>query len=336
MKLLSVAIPCYNSVEYMERAIDTLLTGGDLMEIIIVNDGSKDATIDKANEYKQKYPSVVKVIDKENGGHGSAVNAGIDAATGLYYKVVDSDDWVDVDALAKMLDTLQRLKHENIDMFIANYVYEKFGVEKKKVIKYYGAIPVGEIFSWEDIKRFKPSQNILMHSVIYRTEFLKECKLRLPKHTFYVDNIFVFIPLPYVKKLYYLDVDLYRYFIGREDQSVNEKVMISRVDQQIRVTKIMIEAHDISKIQYKKLQNYMIKYITMMMVISSILLIKEGSQESLKAKEELWYYLKERDIWLFKKVRFSILGNTARKSNIVSHKIVEAGYAISRKIYGFN
>ena len=80
-----------------------------------------------------------------------------------------------------------------------------------------------------------------MHSVMYRTKLLRECGLELPKHTFYVDNIFVYHPLPHVKYLYYLNVNFYRYFIGRSDQSVNESVMIGRIDQQLKVNRIMID-----------------------------------------------------------------------------------------------
>ena len=81
-----------------------------------------------------------------------------------------------------------------------------------------------------------------MHSVIYRTKLLRECGLKLPEHTFYVDNIFVFQPLPHVKKLYYLDVNFYRYFIGQVRISPSTRpVMIGRIDQQIRVNKIMID-----------------------------------------------------------------------------------------------
>ena len=119
-----------------------------------------------------------------------------------------------------------------------------------------------------------------MHSVIYRTQLLRDCGLELPKHTFYlelpkhtfyVDNIFVYQPLPWVKNMYYLDVDLYRYFIGRADQSVNEKVMVTRVDQQLRVTYQMIDSHDLRKVaaEHKKLARYMFNYLAMMMAISS-------------------------------------------------------------------
>ena len=235
MKLLSVAVPCYNSAAYMSRAIETLLSGGDYIEIIIVNDGSKDETEKIGLEYQKRYPDIVRVITQENGGHGEAVNTGLANATGLYFKVVDSDDWVNENALQEVLCRLKELIADgnSPDLFLANYVYEKVGAKRKKVINYNWALPKNKIFTWDDIMYFRQSQNILMHSTIYRTKLLKDCGLKLPKHTFYVDNIFVYQPLPFIKTLYYMDVNLYRYFIGRSDQSVNEKVMISRIDQQI-------------------------------------------------------------------------------------------------------
>ena len=116
-------------------------------------------------------------------------------------------------------------------------------------------LPQNQIFGWSDIKKFLPHQNLLMHSVIYRTQLLKDCNLELPKHTFYVDNIFVYQPLPYVQTMYYVDINLYHYFIGREDQSVNEKIMISRIDQQLRVNKIMIDCCDVMALENKRLRH---------------------------------------------------------------------------------
>ena len=243
MKLLSIAIPCYNSAAYMRRCIDSLLPGGEDVEILIVNDGSTDNTKDIAEEYRERFPSMVKVINKENGGHGSAVNAGIQNAAGLFYKVVDSDDWVNQSAYMQILSVLREIIRDgkSLDMLISNFVYEKEGEERKKVMKYHHALPKDQIFTWKDVKHFRVGQYILMHSVIYRTNLLRECGLQLPEHTFYVDNIFVFNPLPYVKTMYYLDVNFYRYYIGRADQSVNEKVMIGRIDQQIKVNKLMVD-----------------------------------------------------------------------------------------------
>ena len=139
------------------------------------------------------------------------------------------------------------------------------------MIRYDNVLPENQIFRWDDIGRFRLDQYILMHSVIYRTEMLKLCQLELPKHTFYVDNIYVYYPLPHVRTLYYLNVDFYRYFIGREDQSVNEKVMISRIDQQLFVTKTMIAMYELRMITSKKLRKYMVNYLAIMMTVSSIL-----------------------------------------------------------------
>lgn len=109
MKLLSVAIPCYNSEAYMSKCINSLLIGGEEVEIIIVDDGSSDRTAEIADDYAEKYPTIVKAIHQENGGHGQAVNTGIKNATGLYFKVVDSDDWVNQDAYYEVLKTLYEL-----------------------------------------------------------------------------------------------------------------------------------------------------------------------------------------------------------------------------------
>ena len=276
MKLLSIGIPSYNSEGFMRKCIDSLLVGGEEVEIIIVNDGSKDGTAVIADEYAAKYPTIVKAVHQENGGHGEAVNAGLRNATGLYYKVVDSDDWVNEEAYLAILKKLAELvKSGNmVDMFISNYVYEKEGKKRKKVMQYRTAFPTDQIFTWDDVKFLHVGQYILMHSVIYRTQMLKDCGLELPKHTFYVDNIYVYHPLPYVKKMYYMDVNFYRYYIGREGQSVQEKVMIGRIDQQIRVNKILIDDCDVWKIKNKKLRNYMLSYLEIMMAVSSILAIK--------------------------------------------------------------
>ena len=283
MKYISFAIPCYNSEAYMEHAVESILPGGEAVEIIIVNDGSSDRTSEIAHEYAEKYPDIVKVVDKENGGHGDAVNSGLSNAQGKYFKVVDSDDWVDEEALHKILKLLRDLEEddEEVDMLVSNYVYEKVGVTHKRCVHYRNVLPKDEIFRWDDIGHFRLDQYILMHSVIYRTAMLQLSQMRLPKHTFYVDNIYVYYPLPHVRKIYYLDVDFYRYFIGREDQSVNEKNMIARVDQQIFVTKSMIEMYQLRSVTSRKLRQYMINYLAIMMTVSSILLIRSKKEEKI-------------------------------------------------------
>ena len=341
MKLLSVAVPCYNSEEYMRKCIESLLVGGEDVEILIVDDGSSDGTTEIADGYRALYPSIVKVIHKENGGHGSAVNEGLAQATGLYFKVVDSDDWVKDSAFYKILDTLRETiaGGSTLDMLISNFVYEKEGEKKHKVMKYRHALPQDKIFGWNEVKHFHKGQYILMHSVIFRTKLLRECELTLPEHTFYVDNIFVFEPLPFVKNMYYLDVNFYRYYIGREDQSVNENVMIGRIDQQIKVNKIMVDYFVEKKAKIctrRKLKNYMLNYLEIITVISSIMLIRSGTEENLEKKVELWKYIKQKDMGLYMRLRYGVLGNSMNLPGKGGRKISVEGYKICKRFFKFN
>lgn len=338
MKLLTFAVPCYNSQAYMRNCIDSLLEGGEEVEIVIVNDGSKDDTGKIADEYVEKYPTIVKAVHQENGGHGEAVNAGLRNATGVFFKVVDSDDWVNKPAYMDILEVLRKMVREEkeLDMLLSNFVYEKQGSRRKKIVSYRNMFPQDQVVTWDDMHFYKKTQYILMHSVIYRTGLLRECKLKLPKHTFYVDNIFVYTPLPYVKTIYYLDVNFYRYFIGRDDQSVNETVMIGRIDQQIFVTHIMIETYSMWKIEHKKLRKYMMNYLNIMMMVSSILLIRSGTDENFKKKQELWKYLKRYDWKLYQKLRHSLLGRACNLPGKSGRKVSIMAYQIVRKFYGFN
>ncbi|MDD2968908.1 MAG: glycosyltransferase family A protein [Lachnospiraceae bacterium] len=341
MKLLTITIPCYNSEAYMGKCIDSLLPGGDDVEIIVVDDGSKDHTKEIGESYQRKYPGIVRVISKENGGHGSAVNTGLEHANGMYFKVVDSDDWVKESEYIKILDKLRELAGGDsvLDMLISNFVYEKVGEKKNKVMSYRHTLPKDRLFEWKDIRHFRKGQYILMHSVIYRTKLLRDCGLKLPEHTFYVDNIFVFEPLPYVKKMYYMDVNFYRYFIGREDQSVNEKVMIGRIDQQIRVNKIMVDYYIAKKNEmqiHSKIKGYMRDYLDIITTISSVMLICSGTQENLEKKQELWNYIKQKDKFLFAQLRYGLLGSSMNLPGKGGRKISVEAYRICRRFFKFN
>lgn len=340
-KIITFAVPCYNSAAYMDHCVETLLAAGDDIEIILVDDGSvKDETPAICDRYAEQYPNIVKAIHQENGGHGEGVNQGLRNATGLYYKVVDSDDWLDTDALQKVMAKLREFSASPapVDLLIANYVYEHVEDNTQKVMRYTNVFPENKLFTWGEIGTFRPSQYLLMHSVIYRTEMLRHCNLELPKHTFYVDNIFVYQPLPSVKSMYYMDVDLYRYFIGRADQSVNEQVMVKRVDQQLRVTRLMIAAHDLRavKANQKKLGRYMTNYLAMMMTISSIFLIIDGSPEALGKKTELWEFLRTVDSRLYHKMKYRAVSAVGNIPGYQGRKLSVGLYRMARRIYKFN
>ncbi|WP_342421499.1 glycosyltransferase family 2 protein [Paenibacillus sp. FSL E2-0178] len=338
MKLLSFIVPCYNSQDYMDRCISSLLVNDEEIEIIIVNDGSNDGTRMIADSYESMYPSMVKVVHQENKGHGGAVNTGIKVAAGLFVKVVDSDDWVDQEAYQQIRMKLKALVAEGkaVDMVVSNFVYEKTGKRHRKVMKYDRNLPEGRVFTWDEIKSFRKGQYILMHSIIYRTNLLKECRFTLPEHTFYVDNLFVFKPLEKVKRIYYVNVDFYRYFIGREDQSVNEKVMIERIDQQLKVNKLMIDGMNIEQIKSPKLRQYMLNYLEIITIISTILLIRSRKKENLLKKKELWKYMNEKDIELYNTIRYGVMGRMMNIPGYLGRSITVSAYKVSQKIVGFN
>ena len=312
MKVLSIAIPSYNSQDYMANCIESLLVGGEDVEILVVDDGSKDNTAKIADEYAAKYPTIVRAIHQENGGHGEAVNAGIRNATGVFYKVVDSDDKVDADALRQILAKLKEF------------------IETDEAGNAHGTLDL----HWEDLRKMPMGKYILMHSVIYRTQLLRDCGLELPKHTFYVDNLFVFNPLPHVETIYYLDVNFYLYYIGREDQSVNEQIMIKRIDQQLRVNRLMIDKFTSTEFSDGHVKQYMRNYLEIITAISSVLAIRSKDPENLKKMDDLWDYMKEKDSKLYYLLRSRFIGAAVHLPGKIGRGIVSGGYKIAQKIYG--
>lgn len=338
-KLITYAIPCYNSAEYMDACIESILACNrpDDIEIIIVDDGStKDNTLEKAQVWESTNPGVVRAIHQENGGHGAAVMTGLENARGLYFKVVDSDDWLDNDANVAMLDKLASFD-EPIDLMLVNYVYEHTVDNTQEVMKYTRMLPVDQLFTWDDCGHFGLTKYILMHSVIYRTQMLRDCGLSLPRHTFYVDNIFVYVPLPECKRIYYMDIDLYRYFIGREDQSVNETVMIGRIDQQLRVTRIMIDSFLLERdVKSSRLRSYMRNYLTMMMVICTVFSMMSDRPDKEQMRADIWKYLREQDHETYVKIRRSVMGVGTHLPGKAGDRVLLSAYHIAQKVFKFN
>ena len=337
-KLLSVAIPSYNSEDYMRHAVESLLPGGEAVEILIVDDGSKDGTGAIADEYERKYPGIVRALHKENGGHGDAVMCGLAEATGLYFKVVDSDDWVDEAAYPHVLETLRKLTEpeRQVDLLICDYIYDKAGAEHKRVIRYNNCLPAGRTFTWNEAGRFRVGQYILMHSAIYRTRMLRESGMQLPKHTFYVDNLYVYVPMVKVKKMYYLDEVFYHYFIGRDDQSVHEEVMIRRIDQQLRVNRMMAEAVDLEAVEPDAKRRYMLNYLEIITTVSTVMLLRSGTQENLAKKDELWEWLKEEKPSLYRTLRRRALGRFLHLPGRAGRRLICRVYSLAQRKYGFN
>lgn len=347
MKYLTFTVPCYNSQDYMKRCIDSLLVGGTDVEIIIIDDGSTDQTGAIADAYQARYPDIVKAVHQPNGGHGAGVNKGLSLATGIYFKVVDSDDWLDCDAYQKLLQQIKTFcsiqeadKSGNTpipDLFVCNYIYDHLNEGTQKKISYENVFPTEKICNWNQIGHFRVSQYLIMHSLIFRTATLLESGVKLPEHMFYVDNLFACQPLYYVKSIYYMDLDLYHYFLGRDDQSVNEKVLIQRINQQIEVTKLVAQSADLAQIRktYPKLERYLCRNISIMMAISSIHLLLIQTRAAQEQRADLWEELKNYNSALYYRLRFCTLSGFTYLPTKAGDHLTLWGYRTAQKLFMF-
>ena len=181
MKLLTVTVPCYNSQDYMRHCIESLLPGGERVEILIIDDGSKDDTGRIADEYAEKYPTIVRVIHQENGGHGEGINQGLRHAAGTYFKVVDSDDWLSDDFPA-FLDLLEQCEARGgVDLAVTNYYYVHSDGIGDRSINYSSVLPEGRVFTWADTRPFRIHQMLTIHSCTFRSENMRKWGCELPK-----------------------------------------------------------------------------------------------------------------------------------------------------------
>lgn len=341
LKLLTVTVPCYNSAAYMERAIDSLLVGGDEMDVIIIDDGSKDDTAAIADRYAAQYPEIIRVIHQPNGGHGSGINQGLRHAEGVYFKVVDSDDKLNEDALRGLLTRLRDLTDadKQVDLIIHDYVYDRVDdVGETFSVSYSSVIKADTPTTWSEARQFPIYKQFMIHSLIYRTAMLRdEMKLELPEHTFYEDNIYIYRPLPYAKRLYYYHAPLYRYRIGREDQSINEKNLIKRMDQVVNIAKQMITSYTLAELeqQPRHLRKYMLSNAAGQLFTTCALLFIANTPESLQANKELWQTIYDHDPRLYHALRRTPTGMTTILPGRLGRAFLVFLYRTGQKMISF-
>jgi len=335
--LVTFVVPCYNSADYMSRCIEALLTSPQPCEILVINDGSSDETSSIAHDFAARDSRVI-AIDQENANWGGVVNNGLARARGTYFKIVDSDDYLDRRALQQVMDTL-RMAVENDDMpdlLITNYVYDRVTDGSKHTIQYRKLFPSGRTFTWSDMGKPGVDQFIMVHASWYRTQVLRDSGVKLPTGVSYMDSLFVLHPLPWVEKLFYLDVDTYHYIIGREGQSVEVEVVKKRIDQQLMATRLAIGDANYTKL-YEQEPNraaLMMGYISCMMSVSTIYLFKINTPESLKKNRELWAYMRDTDMTLYNSVKRTWAGLANRRTRL-GRLLAQGGYAIGQKIFKF-
>lgn len=231
-KVLTVVIPAYNVGNYLEEELPTFLDPRILndIEVLIVNDGSKDNTFTIASKFEKKYPDTVHLINKENGGHGSTINKGIELANGKYFKVVDGDDWVETN---DFVDLVLKLKNEDSDVVLTPF--KRIWVEREMeenaelngldFFKQYKFIEIVEVLY----------ESYQMHSITIKTNILRQIP-QISGHCFYVDQEYCLYPVKYVNTIICYPYNVYRYRVGTEEQSMNKKNMQKNRAMHERVT----------------------------------------------------------------------------------------------------
>ena len=339
-KTLTFVIPAYNMESYLDRCVNSLLSASDIsdLEVLIVDDGSKDGTLEYARKLERTNPGAVRAIHQENKGHGGAVNTGIAAATGMYVKVVDADDWVDPQAIDTVLATL-RAQHdtdEPIDMLVTNYVYDKVAKRHKTVVNFRRVMEAGRVLGWDDLGKFGLAQYIIMHALTFRTQVVRDSGLKLPEHTFYVDFYYSYQPFPWVKTMKYLDTPFYHYFIGRDGQSVQTDVMIRRVDQLRLVNQCMVRATPERGTVPDGLYRYMIHFLAIESSVASVFMILSRDPENYEKKKDMWDDIKAYSPTIYKDVRKKAMSRALNLRGSIGRFVIRKGYFVAEHVVGFN
>lgn len=235
MKLLTVAIPSYNSEKYLSKCMNSLCCEQfiDMLDIVVVNDGSTDGTSALAHSYRERFPASVSVIDKENAGHGSGINTAILSAKGKYFQVIDSDDWVESHNMPALLSQLEK-SFSDIVICHFDMVDMSTGVKQHFLTE---EIPLGKEYSIEEFMSYpRPARNCcFFHGVIYRTDFYRDAGIKLSERIFYEDQEYASIPFYYAKSILPLDLVIYQYMVGNVSQSISNSNQVKNMWQIERV-----------------------------------------------------------------------------------------------------
>lgn len=295
-KVLSIVIPSYNTEKYIVDCTATMLAESilDDIEILVVNDGSKDNTAQLADELVSKYPDTVRHINKENGGHGSTINRGILEAKGKYLRVIDGDDWVDTEAL---VDYVNKLKECDEDVILTPYnrVYEK---DNSKILVGFD-FPVGQ-YDFDEVVG-KMAQSFQLHSTTFKVELLRKMR-KIREHSFYVDQEYVAYPMKFIKTVRVLDNCIYQYRLGINEQSMSAASMIRNRAMHKNVIWDLI-AYINEEEMTDGLKRHLLERVSMMARKQiSIYLSMEDKAEAKKECLEFWSELREHSETVYFKV----------------------------------
>lgn len=307
MKLLTLVIPSYNVEAFLRRCVERMVPAGPELDVLIVDDGSTDETPAIADALAAEHPEIVRVIHQENGGHGEGLNQGIRTALGVYLKSVDADDRIDTPSLVRMLDLLRDHAAEGTqaDLVINDYVYDHTDRENVFQVRYNHVFHEGRVDTWETCRPFPIWKQFMIHSMCYRVALLREHGYTLPRHTFYEDNLYIYQPLPWVRRILYLPCPLYGYTVGQGDQSVSEKNLIRRMDQNTNMVTRMICTWTWAQLRElpPHLRGYMISFLSGQILAVSVLHENAGNEQSRRLHQEMWDQIRAFDPELCRRLR---------------------------------
>lgn len=337
--LLTIVIPAYNASAYLERAVEGL-DEVDGIEVVVVDDGSTDRTGQLADRWAAAHPDRFRVIHQANRGHGGAINAGLADARGEFFKVLDADDWFDIPSLRSLLALLAERQTTGIDAVFTDFVHERVG-KTPRLARFSTVFPAGRVFEWPDTERFARHQVLMMHAIVYRTQLLRECGLRLPEHTFYVDNLVVVMPLARVRRMRYLPVPLYRYLVGREGQSVEPDVMVQRAEQQLLVNRLAFAAlpgrGEIAAGTVPiQLHRTLLHHLEGVCAVTSATLVRGGTREHLASRDLFWREIRAESPWLYTRMRNTLLGKMSNLPGTAGRRATRLAYHVARRVVGFS
>ncbi len=236
-KILTISIAAYNAADDITRCLDSMIFTevAEKLDIIVVNDGSVDNTAEIVEEYVEKYPGIIRLVNKKNGGHGSTINKSIEIAVGKYYKIVDSDDWVSKEGIEKLVRCLES---ESVDLVLNSYsiVNANSGVQEA-LVRPYG---IGQIFGISLPINKAENLNIYMHSVTVKTDLVKKMGPIIDENCFYVDMEYTIFPMQYVRNYMCFDFSVYEYLMGTDGQSMNKRNLVLRREQHLKVVKRIV------------------------------------------------------------------------------------------------
>lgn len=247
--ILTIAVPSYNVEKFLKAGIHTLIDNkySNKIEVLIINDGSKDNTAKVGKELEKLTTignkSIVKLIDKPNGGHGSTINKGIELATGKYFKLMDGDDYFVEDAFIRFIEILEK---EDSDIILTNYIAD-YAIDATKVpVRHYGFMSPGIKYELDNMSGFGygfEEWGPLLSTSTYKTEVLKNADFKIDEHCFYVDMEYNFIGYLNSKTVVYYPLDIYNYYLGRAGQSVSAESYRRNFKQHEKVTMRLIDEY---------------------------------------------------------------------------------------------